>query len=544
MNKLTLIGAALSLTGTVMAQNVGISENNPNSKLDIIQTETTGNSIEVNHNPNTNGSSAVWIRNSGTGRALHAQNLLGTNAIEVGRFLQLGQAATSHGVLIDMVPATNVSASGLFVNQAGNGLGAYLQLGATNTSSGVYVSHAGSGDGITNFQTGTGIGLYNDATGGIGIFNVHRSGIVGQVDLLTDNGGIGNYIDLGTNGGTGVTVIGVDNIGAPTTGGDIYAYDGQVYTQTATVGNIVSGAVVAGEQYGVGHGILINHSGTLGRGAEFNITNAANTDPSLFTINSGTGAAIVGQNQNNTIVGTIEVADFAYTGTDVADHVGVSGNSVPVAGWGIGVLGTGGWYGIFSNGDLTATGAKAFTIDHPADPENKMLKHFAIESNEVLNMYRGVAVLNDNGEATIELPDYFDLINTNVSYQLTAIGTPVQPYVLTEVQGNTFEVAGEPGTKVSWVVYADRNDPYMQQNPDRGEDVVQKTGERQGKYLQPELYGKPATDGMFYNEDLYNATHSERGGSSIDQDAVNEIRGKGANTAVKVLEISNEDDEY
>ncbi len=400
MNKLILIGAALSLTGNVLTQNVGISENNPNSKLDIIQTETTGNSIEVNHNPNTNASSAVWIRNSGTGLALHSQNLLPTNANPVGRFLQLGQAATSHGVLIDMDAATNINASGLFVNQAGNGLGAYLQLGAANTSAGVYVNHEGQ------------------------------------------------------------------------------------------------------------------------------------------------GPAIVGQNQSNAIVGTIQVADFAYTGTDIADHVGVSGTSTPVAGWGIGVIGTGNWYGVVSVGDMTATGVKAFTIDHPADPENKMLKHFAIESNEVLNMYRGVAVLNDNGEATIELPDYFDLINTNVSYQLTAIGTPVQPYVLTEVQGNTFEVAGEPGTKVSWVVYADRNDPYMQQNPDRGEDVVQKTGERQGKYLQPELYVKPATDGMFYNEDLYNATHSERGGSSIDQDAVNDIRSKGANTAVETLEISDEDDEY
>lgn len=532
MNKLTLIGAALSLTGTVLAQNVGISENNPNSKLDIIQTETTGNSIEVNHNPNTNASSAVWIKNSGTGRALHSQNLLPTNAIEVGRFLQLGQAATSHGVLIDMDAATNINASGLFVNQAGNGLGAYLQLGAANTSAGVYVNHAG-----------TGTGIYNNATGGIGIFNVHRAGIVGQVDLLTDNGGIGNYIDLGTNGGTGVTVIGVDNVNAPSTGGDIFAFDGRVNTQTA-VGNTVFGAVVVGEQHGVGHGILINHSGTQGRGAEFNILNAANTEASLFTINEGQGPAIVGQNQSNAIVGTIQVADFAYTGTDIADHVGVSGTSTPVAGWGIGVIGTGNWYGVVSVGDMTATGVKAFTIDHPADPENKMLKHFAIESNEVLNMYRGVAVLNDNGEATIELPDYFDLINTNVSYQLTAIGTPVQPYVLTEVQGNTFEVAGEPGTKVSWVVYADRNDPYMQQNPDRGEDVVQKTGERQGKYLQPELYVKPATDGMFYNEDLYNATHSERGGSSIDQDAVNDIRSKGANTAVETLEVSDQDDEY
>ena len=63
---------------------------------------------------------------------------------------------------------------------------------------------------------------------------------------------------------------------------------------------------------------------------------------------------------------------------------------------------------------------------------------------------------------------------------------------------NSFVVAGTPNTKVSWTVYADRNDPYMQQNPERGIDVVKKEGSRQGKYFSPELYGKPESAGMFY----------------------------------------------
>ena len=33
-------------------------------------------------------------------------------------------------------------------------------------------------------------------------------------------------------------------------------------------------------------------------------------------------------------------------------------------------------------GDVGASGTKPFVIDHPVDPENKILKHFAIESND------------------------------------------------------------------------------------------------------------------------------------------------------------------
>jgi hypothetical protein len=283
---------------------------------------------------------------------------------------------------------------------------------------------------------------------------------------------------------------------APTAGGDVFAFDGVVRTATPS-GAFVNGGVLAGTQAGVGHGVLINHSGVSGRNAEFNITNAANTDAAIFAVTDGQGSAVLAQNHNNVIAGTMYVGDFAYTGADVTDHAGVSGYSQPAAGWGIGVLGQGGWYGHFSLGNTGATGVKAFTIDHPEDPGNKVLRHFSVESNEVLNLYRGIVTLDGSGQAIVELPTYFDLINTNVSYQLTAIGTPQLPYVLTEIQGNTFEVAGEPNTKVSWTIYADRNDEYLQQHPEAAAVEVQKTGERQGKYLNPELYGMPDSSAIF-----------------------------------------------
>ncbi|MFK7786427.1 MAG: hypothetical protein AB8B56_15005, partial [Crocinitomicaceae bacterium] len=215
---------------------------------------------------------------------------------------------------------------------------------------------------------------------------------------------------------------------------------------------------------------------------------------------------------------------------DITDHVGVFGFSSPAGGWGIGHLGQGGWYGTLSIGNSGATGVKAFTIDHPADPANKMLKHFSVESNEVLNLYRGIVNLDGNGQATVELPVYFDLINTNVSYQLTAIGSPQPPYVLTEVQGNSFQVAGEPNTKVSWTVYADRNDPYLQQNPEVSTDVVVKTGARQGKYLNPELYGMPDSSAMFPKSEVQAGSQMNPTASQGANANVQQIRQEAANT--------------
>ena len=74
-------------------------------------------------------------------------------------------------------------------------------------------------------------------------------------------------------------------------------------------------------------------------------------------------------------------------------------------------------------GDFTASGVKAFTIDHPLDPENKMLRHFAVESNEVLNSYSGNATTDASGKVVVKLPDYFEAINKDFRYQLTVIGS-------------------------------------------------------------------------------------------------------------------------
>lgn len=481
---------------------IGVGTSTPDSALDVVNDATTGNAIEANHNDPTNNSSAVWIKNSGSGRSLHVQNLSTTSNIHTARFLQLGNGAAADGVLIEMDAVTPASTTGLFLLNNGLGFGHFSYMtNPANTRAGIVSNHEGAGDGLQIFQSGTGDGIYNDVTGGYGINSVVRNFNIGILNNLSVAGGTGSYSYLAANGGTGFYALATDDPGSPSsgTGGDVFGFFGSVKTATATTAGTVYGSLFGGNQFGVGHGILVTHSGSQGRNAEFNITAPANPDPAIFSVHEGQGSAIIAQNQNNALAATITVADFAYTGTDIGDHVGVEGYSAPAAGWGIGVLGTGNFYGVFSQGDMTATGVKPFTIDHPADPANKMLKHFAIESNEVLNMYRGVIKLDANGNATVQLPDYFQMINKDFSYQLTAIGSAQHPYVKEEIEDNIFVVSGAPNTKVSWTVYANRNDAYMQNYPEKGIDVVEKEGSRKGKYFNPEFYGQPEEASMFYN---------------------------------------------
>jgi hypothetical protein len=112
-------------------------------------------------------------------------------------------------------------------------------------------------------------------------------------------------------------------------------------------------------------------------------------------------------------------------------------------------------------------GSGTFAIDHPQDPKNKILFHSFVESPDVKNIYDGVAELNENGEATITLPDYFEALNKDFRYQFFAIDEAMPNlHISREVENNQFTIAGgEPGGEVSWQVTGIRHDPYILANP-------------------------------------------------------------------------------
>jgi hypothetical protein len=153
------------------------------------------------------------------------------------------------------------------------------------------------------------------------------------------------------------------------------------------------------------------------------------------------------------------------------------------------------------SGDATVLGVKAFTIDHPLDPANKILMHAASESNEVINFYSGNVTTDASGKVTVQLPDYFEAINKDFRYQLTVVGTFAQAIISKEVSNNKFEIATSvPNVKVSWEVKGVRNDARMQRTPFVA--VQDKPAEQKGKYWDPASHNQPASKSVSYDANL------------------------------------------
>jgi hypothetical protein len=139
------------------------------------------------------------------------------------------------------------------------------------------------------------------------------------------------------------------------------------------------------------------------------------------------------------------------------------------------------------NGSLSVTGNKQFKIDHPLDPANKYLYHSSVESPDMKNIYDGIAVLDINGEAEVQLPDWFEALNRDFRYQLTCIGGFAPVYVSREIEKNHFLISGgTPALRVSWQVTGIRHDPYA--NAYRSQVEEEKPISERGHYLHPELF--------------------------------------------------------
>jgi len=140
------------------------------------------------------------------------------------------------------------------------------------------------------------------------------------------------------------------------------------------------------------------------------------------------------------------------------------------------------------NGTLTAA-AKNFKIDHPLDPKNKYLSHTSVESSEMMNIYTGNAILDNSGEGVVSLPKWFEALNTDFRYQLTAIGAAAPNlHVAQEIANHQFSIAGgAPGMKVSWQVTGVRHDAYAKTHPLVVE--ARKPEKERGRYQNPDAYG-------------------------------------------------------
>jgi hypothetical protein len=161
-------------------------------------------------------------------------------------------------------------------------------------------------------------------------------------------------------------------------------------------------------------------------------------------------------------------------------------------------------YAGYFQGNVTVTGSLSkgggsFKIDHPLDPENKYLLHSFVESPDMMNIYNGNVITDDNGYATVILPDYFDALNRDFRYQLTVIGDFAQAIIAEEINNNQFAIrTDKPNVKVSWQVTGVRQDPYAEAN--RIQVEVEKPAQEKGLYLHPEAYQLPPEMQIHYKQ--------------------------------------------
>jgi len=159
------------------------------------------------------------------------------------------------------------------------------------------------------------------------------------------------------------------------------------------------------------------------------------------------------------------------------------------------VIASGGAVTIFGNltvGGKISAGTKDFVIDHPLDPQNKLLYHTSIESPDMKTLYDGVIKLDARGEAWVMLPDYFEALNQDFRYMLTPLDRSAPNlHVARRVAKNRFKIAGgKPNMEVSWQVTGIRHDAFA--NANRGSIEVEKSASERGKYLHPESFGVSA----------------------------------------------------
>jgi hypothetical protein len=230
----------------------------------------------------------------------------------------------------------------------------------------------------------------------------------------------------------------------------------------------------------VGNGVLYLHSGgsvvavdkdrlgvgTTSPAGRIGVTTGGN-EPALHATGHYTGVYGYGSNTGVTAVG---------------DITGIWAVSNSTAGLFNGA--------VHVNGTISKSGG-GFRIDHPLDPANQYLTHSFVESPEMLNLYNGTAVTGADGEAVVELPDWFAALNRDFCYQLTPIGDTALLAVVDEVRDNRFTIRSDrPGVRVCWQVTGVRQDPWA--NANRLPVEEQKPEPERDRYLHPELHGLPA----------------------------------------------------
>ena len=310
-------------------------------------------------------------------------------------------------------------------------------------------------------------------------------------------------------------------------GNSVVAFTTSNTSYPALVGFVTAGSAtnagvwgrndLSGSQGFLGYGLrgvygIVGPNASLNYGIEGINSNTISQSAAVRGAQSSTGISVFG------VLGEVTSASPGGSATAVRARNNGTGSlgigvwaSHPAAGWGVyttagpsgyAVLAsapTSGWAGYFA-GNVNVSGtlsksAGAFRIDHPDDPANRYLWHSFVESPDMKNIYDGNVTTDDNGDAVVTLPAYFESLNRDYRYQLTVLGQFAQAIVSKEIDGNQFTIrTDKPNVKVSWQVTGIRRDAYA--NANRIPNEVDKPAHERGLYLHPEVYGLPPSKGI------------------------------------------------
>jgi hypothetical protein len=508
IQSLTLVGSQLAIsgsnavnlpTGTTYTAGSGININGntisatDNSATNEIQSLTlVGSQLAIS------GSNAV---NLPTGTTYSA----GTGITISNNFINSLWTASSSNIYNNNAGYTGIGTSNpltkldvmtnQFIDNKGiiqatyNGSGQTDQIAVSGQSTpadnyGIGGSFRGGWVGVEGYVTATGNQTYRGVYGSVTGTGLNSYGVSG---LASGNGN--NFGISGEANGSGANraVVAEAYNGFINIGVDAMAYDNSsnncIGVSAEATGNFINIGISphAGSGSGTGYAILTqtddedDYAARLdGRVWIYNQSTSFSNLESEYTGSSASLAGIYSYSTTNNGTGLIGEAD---NGTNSWGVFGTSAN---------------GYAGYFS-GDVYVQGplsaaVKNFKIDNPANPENEILYHHCVESDQMLNIYSGNVITDENGDALVTMPDYFEALNMEFRYQLTCIGDFAQAIIKEKIRENQFRIkTDKPNIEVSWMVSGVRHDAaalyYAKPN------VVEKTADEKGKYLNPEAFG-------------------------------------------------------
>lgn len=520
---LTGLSAANVSTGTLSAARLPVplvlTAVSPNWLIRAQNTSTVFGTAAIKGESTSAGGTCYGVFGesaSVSGRGVFGKTTTGTGLT----YGVMGQSLSNQGrgVYGTTFSTTGLTYGGYFESVSSGGVGVF---GRTTTATGTtkaVMGQTASADGYAGyfvggrnyFQGRVGIGTLNPAT---------ALDVVGAVSIngVTVIDASGDWIGGGADGSWTVTgsdlsyIAGNVGVGTATPTHRLHVLaatgNGLFARSSAATG---TGAGASGESASpTGFGVLGKSTATTGAavGVFGDTSSTAGIAISAITRSTtGTTIGVRGEALSTGGMGIVGKASATTGATARGVHgetasnagAGVFGHATQTTGNNAGVIGrtnslTNGW-GVYAEGHLGASGLKAFHIDHPLDPANKYLNHFSAEGPEALLIYRGGVVLDAQGEATVELPEYFEAMNREFQYQLTPVGGAAPMlHVSAEVKDNRFGIAGgTPGLKVSWTVTGVRNDAFARLHGRPVEEA--KTGEQVGTYLHPELVVEAARE--------------------------------------------------